>query len=86
MSAAEDAMPPPGLSPRERRHSRPTDSVPSSSRLWPAANRLVMMSSRSKKLPDRPAGSKTSEATASSYVSPVTFSTIRPARLNPAWL
>ena len=45
-----------------------------------------MMSSRSKKLPERPAGEKTSEATAFSYVSPVTFSTIRPARLNPAWL
>ena len=86
MSAAEDAMPPPGLSPRERRHSRPTDSVPSSPRLCPTANRLVMMSSRSKKLPDRPAGSKTSEATAFSKVSPVTFSTIRPARLKPAWL
>jgi hypothetical protein len=52
------------LSPRERRHSRPIDGVPSSSRLCPTANRLVMMLSRSKKLPGRPAGSKTSEATA----------------------
>ena len=57
-------MPPPGLSPRERRHSRPIDSVPSSPRLWPTANRLVMMSSRSKKLPRQAGARRASEATA----------------------
>jgi hypothetical protein len=54
------------LSPRERRHSRAMASVPSWSRLWPTANRLVMMSSRAKKLCLSPSGSRTSEATARS--------------------
>jgi hypothetical protein len=63
-SATEDARPPPGFSPRQRRHSRATDSVPSWSRLWPTANRRVMTSSRAKKLCSSPSGSSTSEATA----------------------
>ena len=77
----EEARPPPGLSPRERRHSRATVSAPSAPRLCPTANRRVMMSSRAKKVSDSPIGSRTSDLTARSNVRPVTFSTMRPARL-----
>ena len=62
MSAAEDAMPPPGLSPRERRHSRPIDKRAVLAAVVthgePPGHDVVAVEEAA----DRPAGSKTSEA------------------------
>ena len=56
--------------------------LPSVSRRCPTTKRRDMMSFGKKRVSFRPTGSRTRSLTARSYVDPVTFSMIRPARLS----